>query len=177
MDTRIEAYLDGGLPPVERRRFERGLREQPAWKNELARARRLRTELHALPTPACPPAVTQAVLAGTQQRPDRLPRSRRATRQARRWRPLAAAAVLLLAVALAPLVSPPPGESARYSETEIRRAAAEVEWTFALLAHVGRQTGRTVRHDVLETHVAEPLHEALRAALFEPNHPDHENNG
>ncbi len=173
MDARLEAYLDGELPSAERRRFEQHLRERPAWEDALARARRLRTELRALPAPACPPHVTRAVLARTRSRPDRAPRSRRAHRRGRPWRSALAAAALFAAVALAPLVSPPPAPSEHpaYTRAEIQQAAAEVRWTLAYVAHVTQEAGQTVRRDVLEAHVVEPMQDAF-APFISPSPSD-----
>lgn len=173
MDARLEAYLDGDLRAAERRRFERLLAEHPAWQAELRRARRIQKTLRATSTPPCPPRVTRAVLQQTSRpdRTDRAPRPHR-VRRTRWWQPVLAAGLLLLAVALAPLISPPPDapqpfEASRYTKAEIHRAAAEARWTLAYVAAIGEKTSRTLRQDVLEAHVAEPLQNALRTALLE----------
>lgn len=170
MDARLEAFLDGTLPAADREACAAALRADPAWQAELALARRIRQGLHALPVEPCPPAVTAAVLAHARRHaappwPERLAAWIDA-QAAVLGRPVLAMAVLVLVVVAASLVGrpqPAPQTLAAASEAEVEQALAEVRWTLAYLSEVGRQTGRSVRRDVLEERVVAPVHEAIAA--------------
>ena len=162
MDDRVEAYLDGALPPDEHIAFERQLRADAAWQAELRLARQVRRSLRGLPQPSCPPQVTQAVLAEAQHR-------RRAAQAARWdtwlerfrqqfWQPALAMGVLVLLVMTATLLGRPP---APQHDPEVAQALADVQWTLAYLSEVGRQTGEAVREEVLEEHVVTPVQRAI----------------
>ncbi|MCG8463096.1 MAG: hypothetical protein MI919_42985 [Holophagales bacterium] len=60
-DLRIEAYLDGELPDTDRRQLEARLETDPTFARELELARRIRTELRALPFESCPPSVLESL--------------------------------------------------------------------------------------------------------------------
>ena len=185
MDARVEAYVDGTLPPGEEAAFEAHLQATPRWQSAVRRARRVRAGLQSLDAPACPPSVTQAVLrqacpsSEASSPPDRPPQQRRVGRPAdtkpQAWKPaLALAALLALAATGALLGQPhssPAGEaSPSFTQTEVQRATAEAQWTLAFLAQVTRETGHTVRKDVLRDRVARPTQEAaLRAFRHVPS--------
>ncbi|HUP42363.1 MAG TPA: anti-sigma factor [Thermoanaerobaculia bacterium] len=154
---RIDPYLEDELPRREAAEVERHLAACPDCRAELAMARRLREALRAgLPMLACPPEVTDRVLAIAREEsgeaaagvPGAIPVGRRPTLRSepvgrrpvlRRWfdggglrAALAAAAVLLLLVA-APLlyraVVPPPSAEApelAAGEGEPAYSAAEI---------------------------------------------------
>ncbi len=164
LDARLEAYLDGDLPPAEHDAFERAAfapDAEAAWDAELFLARQIRDGLRALPQPACPPRLTDAVLARArhQARADRSQRLRAwiARHWAAWWQPALAMTVLLALVLSATLVE----RAEPALSPEVARARAEVEWTLAYLSEVGRQTGRTVRHDVIEMRVVSPVQDAF----------------
>ena len=165
MDARVEAYLDGDLPAHERTVFERTLAENPVWEAEVLLAREVREALRTLPEPDCPSFVTDAVMARVQ-------REARASaiEQAQGWieqhilvlwRPALAMAVLVLLVVAGALIGRPPQPAPQYADAEVQQALDEVRWTLALLTEVGRQTGQSVKQDVLGERVVAPVQEAF----------------
>lgn len=167
MDVRLEAYLDGDLPIEERKAFEHLLDASEAWQKELRRARRIRSGLRRLSAPPCPDRVTAVVFerTGVRVRQQRSPKPLSTAFSWRAlWRPVLAAGLLLLAVALAPLVSPPPAPGpSSYTQAEVEQATEEVKWTLAYLARVSERTGQTVQQDVFEERLVRPLQAALRS--------------
>lgn len=178
MEDRIEAYLDGELEEAERASFERHLAGDQAWEAELFLAGKIRNGLQALPQPVCPPHVMHAVLAEVAQLEQRSWRHRLkgwADRWwAAFWQPSLAMALLLAVVVTATLVgrSPAPASMPAQADLEaaaVQEALAEAKWTLAYLSEVGRETGKAVRHDVLEERVVAPMQHALGSILVE--HP------
>lgn len=178
MDDRVEEYLDGLLEEDERAEFERHLASDETRMDDLLLARRIRDELRALPLPACPPAVTRAVLAEVRReaRADALQRLRRLAPAvlydgAARWRPVLAMAALAVLVASAAVVGRLP-EPRPYptsaTPAEVRQALAEAKWALGYVSELGRATARSVRHDVLETRVVAPMQQALGTIVDEP---------
>lgn len=163
VDERLEAFLDGTLPPDEHAAVARVLAGDADGQDDLFLARRIRDTLRAWPEPSCPPHVTEAVLAQTRRaaRDDRRDRVQAALRArwTMLWQPALAMAVLLLVVWTATLVGRPPEPS----RAEVEQALAEVQWTLAYLSEVGRQTGRAVRQDVLSERVVSPVQDAFNA--------------
>lgn len=165
MDAHVEAFLDGDLPSEARTAFAAA---RAGWEGELAQAARIRDGLRTLPRPACPPEVTQQVLAHVRAQ-------RRQSWQARLqdwWttapalvlRPALAAALLIGVVCAAAWLGRPQASAPTTATTaapEVQQALADVRWTLALLSDVGRTTGATVREDVLEPHVVAPMQQAL----------------
>ena len=166
IDDRLEAFLDGELPEAERAVLDGALRADPAWQAELALARRIRTDLRALPTPACPPAVTEAVLRHARRRSPAawLERIAEAARRhvAGLWQPSLAMAVLVAVVVAAAFLGRPAPPAPNIASAEVEQALDEVRWTLAYLSEVGRKTGRSVREDVIGQRVVEPMQDALR---------------
>ena len=168
-DDRVEAFLDGDLAALEAEAFDHALADDADCEAELFLATRIRTELRALPRPACPPAVTRAVIAQARRdvrraRPERL-RAWLDRWWTPFWQPSLAMALLLALVFTASLVGRPAAPAADAARVEA--ALAEAKWTLAYLSQVGRQTGRSVRHDVLEHRVVEPVQAALGTILPE----------
>lgn len=184
MDERLEAYVDGDLAPAEARRMEALLAESDAdWEAELFLATRIRAGLQALPQPACPPAVAQVVLEAARRQaveragPGWLERAREWFERAWApfWQPtLATAALVAVVVATALVGRPrPEAELAGMSPAQVEAALAEAKWTLAYLSQVGRDTGHSVRQEVLENHVVAPVQQALGSILTEnPNIPN-----
>ncbi len=175
----LDEYLDGDLEPRARAAFEAHLEFCADCREELALARRVSDGLHSLPLPACPPAVTRAVLEAA--RPTLGERLRDAWRDftapGHAWQP---ALALLLAAALGlglwrladapPAVSPPVAASPptlveapinEYSPAEVARAKAEVELAFAYLGKISRTASDTVEEKVLENRMVVPLTRTL----------------
>ena len=157
MDARVEAYLDEALSIDEQARFEHALAADADWEAELFLARQIRDGLRALPHPECPPHVTAAVLAKVRRQAHASWIDRMETWLQEQWlalwQPALAMAVLLLLVVSASLIGRPQQQEPAYAEAEIQRAMQEVQWTLAYLSEVGRQTGKTVRDDVIADRV------------------------
>ncbi|MDE2737383.1 MAG: zf-HC2 domain-containing protein [Gemmatimonadota bacterium] len=148
---RIEAYIDGELTSVEQDRLETHAATCAACAAELEDARRLVGALRDLPALTCPDAVSQALQ-------DRIHQTRqdRWRTAARRWyKPLAAAAVLAL-IAGYHLFDPEPVPPA-FSPKEVAQARRQVEWTLAYLSDLNGRMGTTVRDDVIQPHLVQPL--------------------
>ncbi|MDE2812682.1 MAG: zf-HC2 domain-containing protein [Gemmatimonadota bacterium] len=156
---RIEAYIDGELTPVEQDRLETHAATCAACAAELKDARRLVGELRDLPALTCPDAVSQALQ-------DRIYRTRqdRWRTAAKRWyKPLAAAAVLVL-IAGYHLFDPEPVPPT-FSPKEVAQARRQVEWTLAYLDDLNSRMGTAVRDDVIQPRLVQPLRLNLDAIL------------
>ncbi len=162
MSDRIDAYLDGDLTIAERERFERLLAEDDRCAKEVALAERIRNEFHLIPEMLCPPYVVQAVLDQTHKADRQEGFAAWSTRIAEWlhavWQPSLAMGLLLAIVVSGALIGRPAQPAA---SDEVAYALAEVKWTLAYLSDVGKQTGESVRRDVLEAHVVQPVYNAL----------------
>ena len=148
---RIEAYIDGELTPVEQGRLEAHAATCAACAAELEDARRLVGALRTLPSLPCPDEVSQAL----QDRIHQTRQDRWRTAAKRWYKPLAAAAVLAL-IAGRFLFDPEPAPPA-FSPKEIAQARRQVEWTLAYLGDLNSRMGTTVRDDVIQPRIVQPL--------------------
>ena len=148
---RIEAYIDGELTSVEQGRLEAHAATCAACAAELEDARRLISALRTLPSLTCPDAVSQAL----QDRIYRTRQNRWRTAAKRWYAPLAAAAVLVL-IAGYHLFDPEPVPPA-FSPKEVAQARRQVEWTLAYLGDLNSRIGTTVRDDVIQQRLVQPL--------------------
>lgn len=62
MDARVEAYIDGTLPPTERTRFEARLWADPHWEEQVERARSIHQALQSTRPPAPPTELADTIL-------------------------------------------------------------------------------------------------------------------
>lgn len=175
-EAHLDAFLDGDLPPDEAAAFARLLQEDDDLAAERWLAGQVRDGLRALPRPVCPPAVTQAVLAEARRSTWRSRQERFVGRLLDAWLSLwqpalvtAALVGVVVTAALVGRVPAPPPPTAHAAEVEA--ALAEAKWTLAYLSEVGRHTGRSVRHEVLEAHVVAPVQEAVGALLDAETQP------
>jgi len=167
----VEAFVDDALSSDEKERFE-ALLAAGIGEADVELARRIRDGLHALPRPALRPEISRFVL---EQARAEVRASRRGwLRQfvEREWasllRPALTMAVLLVAVVLAVLIGRPPVHPQEaISQADVERALAEARWALAYVSHVSRETGSSVRNEVLEAHVVRPVRHALGAVLDE----------
>jgi hypothetical protein len=166
----VEAFVDGELSPDVMAQFEEALAVGVGGEDVLL-ARSIRNGLHALPQPVLRPEVSRFVLE--QVRADGREQRRGWLQQfvEREWagllQPTLAMAMLLLFVFSAVLVGRPPVQQENISQAEVEQALAEAKWALAYISHVGKETGSSVRSDVLEAHVVQPVRHALSAALNE----------
>lgn len=163
--ARLEAYLDGEALSEEIHEIDAHLEGCPACAGQLALARQVRQSLRELPRLACPERVAQAATARLRRRQTTAWRPR-LSRWLTGWRlpvwqPAAAMAlVLLVALAVDQRDREPEPTAA-----EVARAEREARFALAYVGQVGRNTGRTVRDQVIRTWVIEPLELGARAGL------------
>ena len=110
LDDRLEAFLDGELPGEEHRLVAEAIEADPHWQQEAALARRIQGSLQALPTPACPPAITRRVV--WHARWDALRSALFPSNLRLVWRPALAVATLAIVIIISlPSTPPPPPEA------------------------------------------------------------------
>lgn len=168
VQAQLEAFIDAALPEADQQQIARHVQDCAACQAEWKLAQRIQQTLNALPEQRCPDNVTEAALGAARRQ--RIARWREGLahiwRRKRLWRPVLAGAslaavVLLLLLQLhwrqpsMPAVDP----------EEIARAELDVKWTLAYLGNLGKKTGASVRDQVLEPEVVEPLQHALRTIV------------
>lgn len=173
MDAHVEAYLDGDLAVDERADFEHGLAAGSDWEAELFLAGQIRDGLRALPRPACPPRVTEAVLAQVRREvhatwKDQF-RNRLQQQLGALWQPALAMTVLLLLVVSAALIGRPAQPQDTFAEAQVQQALVEVQWALGYLSEVSRETGKVVRDEVIADRVVSPVQQALTARSHRSN--------
>ncbi|HYE59008.1 MAG TPA: hypothetical protein VD948_10905 [Rhodothermales bacterium] len=136
-DERLEAWLDGDLPPDEADTVAVLVASNPIWAEAADTARHLRRVLATAPPLKAPPGFAEAVLAQLGPRRDRATVSR-TRRQVPRWvrfvAPLALAFLVVLSTRL-------PHASTTPSPQEVAEARRQVEYALALLSDIGAKTG------------------------------------
>lgn len=184
LDTRVEAFVDGELPPDEQAAFERALADDDRWLDALAEAQHVRRGLKAhVPSP-CPEALTQRILraaAHTPRRPAprkaRAGRDRTASRRGPSRRATALGAAVLTCVLAASAVlwparrapEPPPLDLAMlHAEPDVQQALAEAKWTLAYLSDLGREAGTSVRRSAIVP-LMPPVEKAVDGVLDDPS--------
>lgn len=164
LDDRVEAFVDGTLPAGELHRFEAALAAEPALRDEIDLARLIGEELPTIGAARCPDHVVSGIMRDVRRdiRSNFASRFAAALRQGiqPRLQPVLAMVLLLTVVISSSLVRRTP-EPAPVASAEVTRALDEVKWTLAVLSDAGRQTGRSVRSDVIEPHVLEPIERSL----------------
>lgn len=138
-DERLEAWLDGDLPPAEAEAVAALVASDVAWAEAARTARHLRRVLAAAPPCAAPRGFTEAVLARVGARPDRAAASR-GRRALPRWIRFAAPLVLACLVVIATRL--PQHRSSGPSAQEVAEARRQVEYALALLSNIGAETGQ-----------------------------------
>lgn len=136
-DERLEAWLDGDLPPDEADIVATLVASNALWAEAADTARHLRRTLADAPRHTAPPGFADAVLARLRARPDRAATPRR-TRTVPRWLRFAAPLVLAFLVVLATRL---PHAATGPSPEEVAEARRQVEYALALLSDIGAKTG------------------------------------
>lgn len=168
LDDRVEAFVDGTLPADELLRFESALAAEPALRDDIELARLIGTELPSLGSARCPDHVVSGVMREVRRdiRQSFMTRFVAALKEGiqPRLRPVLAMVLLVAVVVSSSLVRRAP-ETAPIASAEVTQALHEVKWTLAVLSDVGRQTGRSMRSDVLEPHVVQPIERSLNEVI------------
>lgn len=160
MGLLIEEYLDGELALGQAPLVERHLQRCEACAAELSLARRVRGALRSLPAQRCPDPISMAVIAQARSESGQ----RRGGWLRIAWAPLAAAAALLLAAGGWLVVHRGTPEPA-YTAAEVKRAEHDIRWTLALLTDINRRAGMSLRDEVLEKRLVEPMRRTAEQTL------------
>ena len=155
----LEPYVDGDLPPAVAGRLRAHLETCRSCAAELALARRIQSELRALPQLDCPPEVLERARSrGGEVVPFRPRRTGLPLRVA------AAAAVLVLALGGGALFvrSQQPRQP---SAAEIAQATREARYALAYIGKVSRHTGLDLRDDVIARRLVRPAARSLSLSL------------
>lgn len=167
-DERLDAWLDGALPPDDARAVAERVAADPVWADAADAARLLRRTLADAPLPTAPDGFRARVLAalpdsavpasvlppvsapGAPAAPARAAALRSAARlpapPPRRRRLARAGASLLatLALLVVGVYTTRPAPEPTYSAEDVARARAEAEWTLAYLNRLNVQTAAQV---------------------------------
>ncbi|NKB67175.1 MAG: hypothetical protein GKR89_08950 [Candidatus Latescibacteria bacterium] len=154
---RIEAYIDGELDDTQALQLDEHVAACPTCSEQLAQARSLADALRSLPQLTYPAEAVNAL-----QREIRQTRRRRLGAYTRR---LSAVAAVLLALlggySLLDKDQPPPA----VESVEVAQARRQVEWTLAYLGNLGNRTGTSIRDDVIQPRLVDPLRQSLETIL------------
>ena len=162
---RFDSYLDGELESETARQFEEHISACPECAAEHKVALQMTTAFGEMELEPCPDEVFERALAqahvslnGQADRPAVVLRQQP---RIRRWRALALAATILLALGLGSLPFLLNSPDAEYSAEEIAQARQEVEFAMSLISDAGRDAGAYIQNEVLAEEVVRPLHESL----------------
>ena len=165
LDDRIEAYLDGSLPPHELQRFKALAAENDDVQHAIDVARLISASLRSIPDEPCPDFVPKNVMAHVRhdlrksawQRVESFFMGIRITY----LKPVFAVAALVLIVVSSTQIGGQSGGQiggqSLQSEAEVSQALDDVKWTLAFLSGVGKNTGTTVKANVIEDQMVGPM--------------------
>jgi anti-sigma factor RsiW len=161
----LDRLLDGDLPDADQAKLAAHLEACPECREELHRERQAMTAMAELPRLTCPDEVTRRIeeTVAIEERQPSLAERLRGLGDTLRWRPLAAALPVAVAVLLAVLLYPtkPTPDSAAYSEEEIQKAEKQATWTLSFVA----QTINNAQDKTVEDLVRESLRSMVRTRL------------
>lgn len=164
----LDPFLDGELDAARLATLETHLEGCESCGDELALARRIRSELHELPGLSCPPPVTRAVFEHAEAHPTLGERLRRLGFGHRVWQPVFAALVaVVLGVGYWRLATPPPppGSQSAYTAEEIAQAEAELKLALAYLGDIGEKARDQLSAEVSDR-VVGPFTRSIAGALL-----------
>ncbi len=148
VDARLEAYMDGDLPPDELAAFERALAASDAWRAQHDLAARIQSTLRTTTPAEASPRLTRAILQ--RARRERWREWRRDARTAialrlrAAWQPaVALAGIALLATVV--LLYPNGPAQPPAQEASVEQALADVKWTLGYVSKAGRKAGDSVQ--------------------------------
>ena len=155
----LEAFLDGDLPAGEATRFQRHLDGCSSCAAELALARKIQSELRALPLPDCPPEVLEKVREAGRGEVVAFPRRERTLVR----RIAAVAAALVLSVGGGALFVHV--QQVQRERQQIAQAELEARYALAYIGKLSRRTGLDLRDQILQKHVVSPTARGLTRSL------------
>lgn len=155
----LEAYVDGDLPAGEAARLREHLERCPSCAGELALARKIQSELRALPLPDCPPAVLEKVRQAGKGEVVPFPRRERSLGR----RIAAVAAALVLSVGGGALFFHV--QQVQRERQQIAQAELEARYDLAYIGKVSRRTGLDIRDQILQKHVVAPTSRGIARSL------------
>lgn len=164
-DDRLEAFVDGSLPPDEAARFQQVAMLDDELKTDIHLSRQIHSALQATPQEVCPPHVARNIMAHVR-------RDIRVTRWQRvqafflslspaQLKPVMVAAVLLLVAITTVQVT----KEAAEPQAQVNQALDDVKWTLAYLSGVGKATGSTVKSSVIENQIVHPMSRSFSTIL------------
>lgn len=168
---RIEAFVDGELPPDEAPLVEVHLNACRLCAEEVVFAREMQMSLRSIPHMDCPDRVIEAVYRHIEQEsaPARTPVISRPTLwdTIRSWfsSPRLAPALGFAAVVVVAgvwLLKPGTKEP---SQAEIADAQRQVEWTLAYLGSVNEKVTAVATESAVQPYIVEPVQRAVETAL------------
>jgi predicted anti-sigma-YlaC factor YlaD len=179
---RIDPYLDEELSAGDNATFGQHVGACLHCREELAAAKAVLSELRKLPAKQCPDHVVERVFEHIETQERRRPAWRGALawlggRQLGVPRTALAGALALVVIVSSLMFTRTNEPTPEFTPEEIAQAEAALKWTFAYVNKVSRQTGYTVRDDVIGARVVVPVRQAVRAT-FEPKEtpPQTDNN-
>jgi anti-sigma factor (TIGR02949 family) len=175
---RLEAHIDGELPPEEGSKLEAHLETCGSCTREMEHARRVRETLRAFPQKRCPDTVLETVMAQVDRETSRsglFPSGRLSVFLQQALRPTAAAATLVLIIAMTVFIGQRQqhtgfdrafvDDSLEFDPRAVALAEAEVKWTLAYISNIGRRAGLAIRDDAIYPGVVEPVKNAVETAF------------
>ncbi|NQV71634.1 hypothetical protein HQ496_00825 [bacterium] len=165
LDDRIEAYLDGSLPTQDLARFKALAAGNDEVQQALDVARLISASLRSLPDEPCPDFVSRNVMSHVRhdlrksawQRVESFFMGIRITY----LKPVFAVAALVLIVVSSTQIGGQVGVESAQSEAEVSQALSDVKWTLAYLSGVGKNTGTTVKANVIEDQMVGPMSRSI----------------
>ena len=165
LDDRIEAYLDGSLPPNELQRFKALVAGNEEVQHAIDVARLISASLRSIPDEPCPDFVSRNVMAHVRQDLRRSAWQRvesffMGIRMTYLKHVFAVAALVLIVVS-STQIGGRVGMTSAQSEAEVSQALDDVKWTLAYLSGVGKNTGTTVKANVIEDQMVGPMSRSI----------------
>jgi len=162
---RLEAYLDGELPPAEQAEVAAHLASCPECRADLAFAQRIADTLHSLPPERCPDRVIERVYERVAP-----PRSTFRDRwRVPTWRPVLVGSLAALLLAVTALIGQKQPAAPGYADADIRAAEREARWALAYIGLLGERTGKTVKSSVIDKRIIIPVVRTLERSLDRDN--------
>lgn len=169
---RVEAFVDGELPPDETPLMEVHLNSCRLCAEEVAFAREMQVSLRSFHKMDCPDRVVEAVYRHIGLESDQV--SAPVVRQSSMWERvrlwfssprLAPALGLTVVVVIAGVWLLKPAADHEPSAAEVDAAKRQVEWTLAYLGSVNEKVTAVATGTAVQPYVVEPVQRAVETAL------------